>query len=74
MIPVDALALARRHGLGRIVNSALLGAFARVIEAPPLEVLGRTIVEQSPKQPQQNLAACEDGYRWADAQLQRSAA
>ena len=47
---------------------------ARAIEAPTLEVLGRTIVEQAPKQPQQNLAACEDGYRWADAQLQRSAA
>ena len=74
VIPVDGLTLARRHGLGRIVNSALLGAFARAIEAPALEVLGRTLVEQAPKQPQQNLAACEDGYRWVDAQMQRSAA
>jgi len=74
VIPVDGIALARRHGLGRIVNSVLLGAFARAIQAPPLEVLGRTIVEQAPKHPQQNLAACEDGYRQADAQLQRSAA
>ena len=74
VIPVDGIGLARRHGLGRIVNSVLLGAFARAIDAPPLEVLGRTIVEQAPKHPQQNLAACEDGYRQADLQLQRSAA
>ena len=74
VIPVDALALARRHGLGRIVNSVLLGAFARAVGAPPLEVLGRTVVEQAPKQAQENLAACEAGYRWVDAQLQRSAA
>jgi pyruvate ferredoxin oxidoreductase gamma subunit len=74
VIPVDALALARRHGLGRIVNSVLLGAFARAVGAPPLDVLGRTVVEQAPKQPQENLAACEAGYRWVDAQLQRSAA
>jgi len=74
VIPVDALALARRHGLGRIVNSVLLGAFARAIEAPPLEALARTIVAQAPRQPQENLAACEAGYRRVDAQLQRSAA
>ena len=36
VIPVDGVALARRHGLGRIVNSVLLGALARAIAAPSL--------------------------------------
>lgn len=74
VIPVDGLALARRHGLGRIVNSALLGAFARAIEAPPLEGLERTLAEQAPRQQSENVAACKDGYLRVDAQLQRSAA
>ncbi len=49
VIPVDGLAIARRNGLGRIVNSALLGAFARAVGAPALDVLTRTLVEQAPK-------------------------
>ncbi|HVC10193.1 MAG TPA: 2-oxoacid:acceptor oxidoreductase family protein [Burkholderiales bacterium] len=74
VIPVDGIAVARRHGLGRIVNSALLGAFARAIGAPPLDVLEHTIVEQAPKLQRENVAACQEGHRWVDAQLQRSAA
>ena len=74
IIPVDGLSISRRHGLGRIVNSTLLGAFARAIEAPKLEVLTRTLIDEAPKMHRENIAACEDGYRWADAQLQRVAA
>ena len=39
VVPVDGLAIAGRHGLGRIVNSALLGAFARAVGAPSLAAL-----------------------------------
>ena len=74
VIPVDGVALARRHGLGRIVNSVLLGALARAIAAPSLEVLARTLAAEAPKQKDENVAACEDGYRAVDAQLQRDAA
>ncbi len=74
VIPVDGLAIARRNGLARIVNSALLGAFARVIAAPSLATMERTLVEQAPKLHDENIAACEEGYRWADAQLQATAA
>jgi pyruvate ferredoxin oxidoreductase gamma subunit len=69
VIPVDGLAISRRNGLGRIVNSALLGAFVRALEAPPLDVLIRTLTDAAPKQHDQNIAACEAGYAWADAQL-----
>lgn len=74
VIPVDGLSIARRHGLGRIVNSALLGAFARAIEAPKLEVLTRALIEEAPKLHDENIAACEEGYRWVEAQLQTVAA
>ena len=74
IVPVDGMSISRRHGLGRIVNSALLGAFARAIGAPGLDVLTRTLIDEAPKLHGENIAACEDGYRWVDAQLQRVAA
>ena len=74
MIPINALVISREQGLGRIVNSALLGALARVLEAPSLEVLTQTLVDNAPKQHDENIAACAEGYRWADRQLQETAA
>jgi pyruvate ferredoxin oxidoreductase gamma subunit len=74
VIPVDGLDISRRNGLGRIVNSALLGGFARAIEAPRLDVLRRTLTEEAPKLHDENIAACEEGYRWVDAQMQKVAA
>jgi 2-oxoacid:acceptor oxidoreductase gamma subunit (pyruvate/2-ketoisovalerate family) len=70
VIPVDGIAIARRHGLGRIVNSALLGAFAAAIDAPGLDVLSRALIEEAPKLHDENRAACEDGYRCVEASLQ----
>jgi Pyruvate/2-oxoacid:ferredoxin oxidoreductase gamma subunit len=52
----------------------LLGAFARAIAAPKLEVLTRTLVEEAPKLHDENIAACAEGYRCIEAQLQRAAA
>jgi pyruvate ferredoxin oxidoreductase gamma subunit len=69
VMPVDGLSISSRHGLGRIVNSALLGAFARAIEAPALEVLARTLSEEAPKKRDENIAACRDGYAWVEAQF-----
>jgi pyruvate ferredoxin oxidoreductase gamma subunit len=74
VLPVDGISISRRHGLGRIVNSALLGALARVIDAPKLEVLTRTLTAEAPKLHDENIAACEDGYRSVDAQLEAVAA
>jgi len=69
VIPVDGISISRRHGLGRIVNSSLLGGFARAIEAPGLEILERTLTEEAPKLVEANIAACEEGFRWVDALL-----
>ncbi len=71
VIPIDALTISRQQGLGRIVNSALLGALARVIEAPSLSILKQTLVDNAPKQHDENVAACVEGYRCADRQLDR---
>jgi Pyruvate/2-oxoacid:ferredoxin oxidoreductase gamma subunit len=74
VIPVDGISISRRHGLGRIVNSALLGAFARAVSEPDLQVLMDTIGAEAPKLHDENIAACEDGWRCVDAQLERMAA
>lgn len=74
VIPVDGLAISRRNGLGRIVNSALLGALARAIGDPPLGTLERVLLEQTPKLQAENVAACVDGYRAVDGQLLGAAA
>ncbi len=69
VIAIDALTISRQQGLGRIVNSALLGALVRVLQAPTLAVLEQALVDNAPKQHDENVAACVEGYRWADRQL-----
>jgi pyruvate ferredoxin oxidoreductase gamma subunit len=60
---VDALAIARSLGLGRIVNSAVLGAFARVIGEPDIDFLAGIIREVSPSKQEQNAQSAYEGYR-----------
>jgi pyruvate ferredoxin oxidoreductase gamma subunit len=74
VIPVDGLGISQRQGLGRIVNSALLGGLARAVGDPPLPVLERLLLEQSPKLREQNVAACTEGYNAVDEQLKVEAA
>lgn len=73
VVPVDGLGISRHHGLGRIVNSALLGALARALGAPTLAVLESTLVARSPRLREQNIAACEEGWHAADALLRGEA-
>lgn len=74
VIPVDALAISQRNGLGRIVNSALVGALARAVGAPALAQLEATLVEHSPKKPDENRAAAAAGWRRVDELLAAEAA
>lgn len=73
VIPVDGLAISRRQGLGRIVNSALLGGLACAVGNPPLAVLEDLLREESPKLRAENVAACTEGYRVVESQLQQAA-
>ena len=72
VLPVDGLGIARAQGLGRIVNSALLGALACTLKAPTLEVLERTVVAMSPRLHDENIAAVRSGWQAAHALLQEA--
>ena len=65
VLPVDAIAISRSQGLGRIVNSALLGALARAIGGPSLQTLC-ALLQQGPRGPE-NSAACELGFAAVEA-------
>lgn len=63
---VDGYELAAAHGLGRFINSALLGALCKVLNAPSAEVMSRTIRETAPERQQENVDAFDAGYRSAE--------
>ncbi len=64
---VDATRLALHHQLGTrthpIVNTAVLGAFARVLGMPPLEAVVRAIEEDVPGKPAENIQAAQEAYQ-----------
>ncbi|MBI5275867.1 MAG: 2-oxoacid:acceptor oxidoreductase family protein [Burkholderiales bacterium] len=70
IVPVDGIAISRRNGLGRIVNSALLGAFARAVGEPPLAVLEKVLLQEAAKLQAENVAACREGYHAAAGLLE----
>jgi len=63
---VDASGIARRHKLGSrtepIVNTAILGAFARVTGIIGIEALAETIRESVPGKEKENEAAAREAY------------
>jgi pyruvate ferredoxin oxidoreductase gamma subunit len=69
VLPVDGIAISRSQGLGRIVNSALIGALARAVGGLPLPLLQRVLRDHAAKHPDENAAACALGWESADAQL-----
>jgi len=64
---VDASRIALRNQLGTrthpIVNTAMIGAFARLIEILPLDAIREIIREEMPDTHMQNISAAEDAYR-----------
>lgn len=64
---VDAGSIAVKHGLGTrtfpIVNTAILGAFARVTGLVDLETIVQEVKEAFPDNPQANEAAIREAYR-----------
>ncbi|RJP71518.1 MAG: pyruvate ferredoxin oxidoreductase [Candidatus Abyssobacteria bacterium SURF_17] len=63
---VDATAIAVRHGLGTntnpIVNTAILGSFARATGVVGIESVLASIREGVPKGPEENAAAAREAY------------
>ncbi len=64
---VDAGAVALKHGLGvptaPIVNTAILGAFAKATGKVGLEALRKAILDQVPYNARANAQACVDAYQ-----------
>ena len=63
---VDATAIAIRNQLGTsthpIINTAMIGAFARMLEMPPLDKIADAIREDISVKPEQNIQASKDAY------------
>lgn len=62
ILPIDGITIARKHGLGRIVNSSLLGAFVCALKTPSIEVMQQTIAEAAPTRKAENVSACLEAY------------
>lgn len=69
---IDASAIAVEFGLGSaanpIVNTAILGAFARVSGAVRLESVTAAISQEVPVKPEQNMAAAQAAFAAAAAE------
>ena len=60
--PVDGKEIARQNNMGKVVNSALLGAFVARLQAPGIKAMCDVIEETAPVKQQENLAACRQAY------------
>ncbi len=64
---IDATTIALRRGLGSatapIVNTAILGAFARASDVVSIDSILESIKESVPAKREQNVAAAQDAYR-----------
>lgn len=69
---VYGVGIASRNGLGRIVNSVLVGAFAGLLKTPSLSTLIQVIRETSPVKVQANINACLDGYNLFQGEATRT--
>jgi 2-oxoacid:acceptor oxidoreductase gamma subunit (pyruvate/2-ketoisovalerate family) len=59
---VDARAISEQQGLGRTINTAILGAYTRLSGKPSVEILLAAIEEMVPAQKKENLAAAQLAY------------
>jgi 2-oxoacid:acceptor oxidoreductase gamma subunit (pyruvate/2-ketoisovalerate family) len=63
---VDATRIALKHQLGSrthpIVNTAIMGALARVLGMPPMEAIAMAIEEEIAERREENIQAARDAY------------
>lgn len=63
---VDATSIALENKLGTsthpIINTAMIGAFARMLEMPPLDKIAAAIKENISIKPEQNIRASKEAY------------
>lgn len=63
---VDATRIALNHRLGTrthpIVNTAMMGALARVLGMPRMDTIAQAINKEIPSKPEENVQAAQDAY------------
>ncbi len=59
---IDGLEIAAKNGMGKVVNSALLGAFIAALNNLDIDTLCRVIEETAPVKHQENVAACREAF------------
>jgi len=62
IIPVDGREVARRADMGKVVNSALLGALVALLDRPDIATLEKVIRDTAPAKKAQNVAACRAAF------------
>ena len=60
---IEAGRIASQHGLGKMINTAVLGAYCRMNSRPGLEALLAAVEETVPAKKEANLAAVEEAHR-----------
>lgn len=65
IVTIDARTIAKKHELGRIVNTTLVGAALGLIGYANIELLEKVVGETSPVKVKNNVAACMEGYQVA---------
>ena len=64
---IDATSIAASHGIGSqtapIVNTAIMGGFARMCDAVSLEAILDSIREEAPVKEEENVAAAREAYQ-----------
>jgi 2-oxoacid:acceptor oxidoreductase gamma subunit (pyruvate/2-ketoisovalerate family) len=65
LVTVDAAAIAQACGLGSIVSTAVVGAFAGATGLLPLDALVSAVEGGSPTKKRENVEACTVAYRHA---------
>lgn len=70
IIPINGRDIARRNNMGKVVNSALLGAFVALLGQPDVETMCKIIKDTAPAKISENVAACREAYGLATNQLE----
>lgn len=61
--PIDAIGVARNNDMGKVVNSALLGAFVAVLDQLDIETMCQVVEASAPVKRNENVAASREGYQ-----------
>ncbi len=67
IVPVNGRHIAKSHGMGKVINSALLGAFVATMGQPSIDVLCEVIEQNAPTKKQENVAACREAFELLSA-------